>query len=296
MKSTKFYATLMAVALCTASAMFTSCTPDEDVTPEQSQEQGEVTAFDQVDFFQNNIVGIDSLGCFAYRVYGAPLNAVDTTELYVGVENIEEAVEIFKSWMSPDTEVNLSSPSTINMEADLKDLDGQVQETVYFKAVDETPTLAEVTFAKGTVIKYVSKVIFIKNSAWPYNDESEILFGERASGTGMGGYCYGYGYCIREAKNGKCGLLLAISSYECAGTNSDKRFAQPELAKQASEALQKDWDTFVALFDGDLVSGRFYWIEDNALCGKYAIRLSDGKIDWFAFWKKKQYIKVFSFN
>ena len=162
MKTIKFYATTTAIALCAATII--SCSPDEGITPDTPQERGDVTTYNQVRYLQDNIVEVDSLGNFEQRVNGAPLNPVDTTELYIGVANLSDAAEMFQGWLSPDTEVNLSAPSTVDMEAGLKDENGQQQETVYFKVVDEAPTLAEVTFAKGTVMKHVSKIIFIKDS------------------------------------------------------------------------------------------------------------------------------------
>lgn len=303
MKSTKFYVALMAVALCTASATFTSCTPDEDVTPDESQEQGEITTFDQVRFFQDYLVETDSLGNIVQRVNGAPLDPVNTTELYIGVENIEEAAEIFKNWMSPDTEVNLSAPSTIDMEADLKDLDGQVQETVYFKAVDETPTLAEVTFAKGSVIKHVSKVIFIKESAWPDNDFSPFYEGDTEDSE-----TYEEGIqtwvCIRQAKSGQSGMLMYISEGEyICGTNYIKQFASPSLAKEASKVLRKNWNSYVTYFKNAnrTLDNSYYWINDHSdwWGAIYAIRLSDGDIDWFDIILKspyKRFIQIKTFG
>ncbi|MBR6593545.1 MAG: hypothetical protein IKK81_13140, partial [Prevotella sp.] len=220
MKTVKFYATMMAVALC--ATILTSCSPDEDITPEETLYQGRVTVYNQVRFLQNNIVEVDSLGNFVQRVNGAPLNPADTTELYIGVANLSDAAEMFQGWLSPDTEVNLSAPSTIDMETGLKDENGQLQETVYFKVVDEAPTLAEVTFAKGTVMKHVSKIIFIKESAWPENDESKYLIGDKT---------WGRAVCIREAKKGVSGLLLYISRFTTDQTKDT--YASMSLAKEA---------------------------------------------------------------
>lgn len=285
MKTIKFYATMMAVALCAAT--LTSCSPNEDVTPEDTQYHGEVTVYNQVKYFQNNIVEVDSLGYFEQRVNGAPLNPVDTTELYIGVANLSDAAEMFQSWLSPDTEVKLLAPSTVDMEAGLKDENGQLQETVYFKVVDEAPTLAEVTFAKGTVMKHVSKIIFIKDSAWPENDESKYLIGD---------ILYDYPWassgvrtnmvCIRESKKGVSGLFLYIENHTIGMSRMwEGRFASESLAKEASNILMKDWDMFVAFFDeageGKLEKDQFYWYDKWFLTGHYAIRLSDNHIEWW---------------
>lgn len=285
MKTVKFYATMMAVALCATT--ITSCSPDEDITPEEPQYHGEVTAYSQVKYLQNNIVEVDSLGNFEQRVNGAPLNPADTTELYIGVDDLAAAAEMFQGWLSPDTEVNLSAPSTIDMEAGLKDESGQLQETVYFKVVDEAPTLAEVTFAKGTVMKHVSKIIFIKESAWPENDESKYLIGD---------ILYDYPWwssgnrynmvCIRESKKGVSGLFLYIDDSTIGMSRMwEGRFASRSLAQEASKILMKDWDMFVAFFDeageGKLKKGQYYWYDEWFLTGHYAIRLSDNHIEWW---------------
>ena len=285
MKTVKFYATMMAVALCATT--ITSCSPDEDITPEEPQYHGEVTAYSQVKYLQNNIVEVDSLGNFEQRVNGVPLNPADTTELYIGVEDLVAAAEMFQGWLSPDTEVNLSAPSTVEMEAGLKDESGQLLETVYFKVVDEAPTLAEVTFAKGTVMKHVSKIIFIKESAWPENDESKYLIGD---------ILYDYPWwssgtrnnmvCIRESKKGVSGLFLYIEKTTIGMSRMwEGRFASRSLAQEASKILMKDWDMFVAFFDeageGKLKESQYYWYDEWFLTGHYAIRLSDNHIEWW---------------
>lgn len=283
MKIVKFCATMMAVALCAAT--ITSCSPDEDITPDDTQYHGEVTVYDQVKYLQNNIVEVDSLGNFEQRVNGAPLNPVDTTELYIGVANLSDAAEMFQGWLSPDTEVNLSAPSTIDMEAGLKDENGQQQETVYFKVVDEAPTLAEVTFAKGTVMKHVSKIIFIKDSAWPENDESRWMIGDFQYDNTYSEGKHNW-VCIRESKMGVSGLFLYISCKKGLwGVRKSHNFSSPSTAKEASEILRKDWDMYVAFFDeaggGKLEKDEYYWIDDWSFGGIYSIRLSDGVIDWW---------------
>lgn len=284
MKTLKSY-----IVIAIGTLAMIACSPNNEDIPEIPQEEqperGDVTTFNQIKFLQNNIVEVDSLGNFVQRVNGAPLNSADTTELYIGVANLSDAAEMFQSWLSPDTEVRLSAPSTIDMEAGLKDESGQLQETVYFKVVDESPTLAEVTFAKDTMMKHVSKVIFIKDSAWSENDESPWLIGDTQSYKTFEDGVRDW-VCIRESKNGVSGLFLYISnSTGYCGKSYIKNFASVSTAKEVSEILRKDWDMYVALFDevgaGELNKGDYYWINDWHFPGIYAIRLSDGDIDWF---------------
>lgn len=280
MKKINFY---VAVILVFCTMTITSCSSD-DMIPEMSQEQGDVTTFDQVKFLQNSIVRVDSLGGFVERIHGVPLSSIDTTEVYIGVADLAEAAEMFQNWLSPDTEIYQSVPSAVDMEVGLKDENGQLQETVYFKSIDENPTLAEVTFVKGSVIKYVSKVIFIKESAWPNNDESPYCIGDAVS----------IGYCIREAGNGVSGLELGIYP-ERKAANCDYYYAEPSLAKVASSILRKDWNMFEMIFGNSLSKDEYYWIEETHPLGNYAIRLYDGDIDWFAFYRDKQPIRIKTF-
>lgn len=295
----KFYIAMIAVVLFAASV--TSCSPNEDLAEEQ--EQGEEFVFDQVKYFQDYFVNLDSLGNFILRVNGAKLNPADSTELYIGVADLNAAAEMFKEMQSPDTEVRLSAPSTIDMEADLRDKTGQCQETVYFRVTDESPTLAEITFAKGNVIKYVSKVIFIKESAWPDNNDSPYLIGDdvyfiRDFGTWKGRQRV-RGMCIREKKNGVSGLVLYVGDKVKAGAEDADLAANATNAKEASKVLRQDWDTLADMLGHDrLKRGEFYWIKEFVgwpPCGGCAIRLSDGKIEGFAFYREKHFIEVYTF-
>jgi len=287
MKTLKSY-----IVIAVGTLAMIACSPNNEDIPEIPQEEqperGDVTTFNQIKFLQNNIVEVDSLGNFVQRVNGAPLNSADTTELYIGVANLSDAAEMFQSWLSPDTEVRLSAPSTIDMEAGLKDESGQLQETVYFKVVDESPTLAEVTFAKGTVMKHVSKIIFIKDSAWPENDESPYMVGDFDTRDTWNEGKHWW-LCIREAKKGVSGMMMYIS-YHAWGPDildGSSVWASPGLAKEASEILRGNWDSYVAFFkEADrTLDSSFYWINDYTysvfVFNQYAIKLSSGEIDWF---------------
>ena len=82
----KFYIAMIAVVLFAASVA--SCSPNEDFAEEQ--EQGEEVVFDQVKYFQDYFVNLDSLGNFILRVNGAKLNPADSTELYIGVAELPD--------------------------------------------------------------------------------------------------------------------------------------------------------------------------------------------------------------
>ncbi len=279
MKNLKYLFTAMAAV---SMASFTSCSSDDYHNTTDEEESETVTSFDQVKFLQNNIVEIDSVGKMVQRVTGIPFNSADTTELTVGVENVNDAQETFKSWLSPDTKVVEATPSTQNLKADLKDSTNTTKETVYFTVTDNNgPTIAEMTFAHDKVMKHFSKVKFIKTSAWPENYEaySPYNVGDieqfEAWEEGMQNWV-----CIREASYGKAGLFVHTSlKAHLVGISACKHFASPSLARTASDIMKSDWDTYKGYFDKaglPLDKGAYYWINDYTWYGSiYAIRLSD---------------------
>ena len=96
MKTKKFILALAALTI--AATAFIACSSDDDDNNNNGQnvpESEAVTSYDDLSFFQNAIVSIDSLGNFLCRHYGQPLYDNDTTQLYIGVETLAQAEEIF---------------------------------------------------------------------------------------------------------------------------------------------------------------------------------------------------------
>ena len=286
MKRLKF----LLIPLTMGLVSLASCGSDNNDNEQVGPESGDVTSFDQVKFLQNNIVEIDSLGNMVQRVSGIPLNDADTTVLSIKVADVDAAKKMFESWLSPDTKTELISPSTVDVKAALKDEDGNVKETVYFKTVTDGNDIAEMTFAGSGVFKHFSKVKFV--TAWsglftegrsPYTVGQTELFDAYEEKTPQ------KWVCIKEAKDGVAGMMMYISNYKTAmGTNYLAGLASPSLAKAASDVLRTDWDKYVEYFKNagrTLESGEYYWIDDwtfrVVVAGFYGIRLSDGDIDWF---------------
>lgn len=287
-------------------ASFTSCSSDDNNVTKEQEESQPVTSYDQVKYLQNNIVEIDSVGDIVQRVNGIAFNSADTTELTVGVENVSEAEETFKSWLSPDTKVEEVAPSTQNLKAELKDTTNTTKETVYFTVTEKNgPTIAEMTFASNKVMKHFSKVKFIKSSAWPENIE---IYSPYEVGNieqfdtwqdGMQNWV-----CIREAGQGKSGILMYTSRKEIfVGTSHCKHFASTELARAASNIIKSDWNKYKAYFDKAGVSlekGDYYWINDYTWYGSiYAIRLSDTDLmtqSPLRPWGKKRNLQIQTFG
>lgn len=292
MNTFKYYALLMPLAL--SLAFLSSCSSDDDKTQpsdEKEPSSGDVTSFDQVKYLQDNIIETDSLGNIVQRVIGAKLNSADTTELTVGAEDIASAKQMFESWLSPDTKTETISPSTVNMKADLKDANGNVQETVYFKEVNnDGNTVAEVTFEKGGVLKHFSKIKFL--SKWTVlNDHSQYNVGDcvpfETYSAGTRNWV-----CIRNAKNGVSGLLVFINSAKGRwAVQNIGNFASVSMAQTVSSILRSNnnWDTFVEFFNQagiQLEKDEYYWTSEWSyyvlFVKQYAIRLGDGDVDWFS--------------
>ena len=313
MKNLKFYVFLMALFVGMVSV--SSCSDDDDDKGENNdgQESGDVTSYDQLKYFQDNIVELDSLGNLVQRVNGAVLDKSEPQELYVGVANLTAADSIFKSWLSPDTQVSPLSGSATDWQASLKDSAGVVKNTIYFKKVEEpSKTVAEITFANEDDAfnsQYCTKVVFYKSNAWPENDEASP-------------YCEGdvaekptahegnqKWVCIRSASQGTSGLMVYVSSVHSRwGWFDIGDFASPSLAKTAVNIFKSNWSYYEALFKKagrTLEKDSYHWLDKKIYFvvggGVYAIRLRDGDIDWFdnSKWTskhKKPYLQVESFG
>ncbi len=287
MKDIKFYAGLMLMAVV---ALFASCSSDDDGN-KSGTKTGPVTCYDQVSYLQGNIVDVDTLGNVKNRVNGAMLNPTDTTELSVGVKDVNEAAALFKSWLSPDTKVETISPSAVNMEADLTDGTGAVKETVYFKATNDPDVVAEMTFKNNNVMKHVTKMKFVLSSAWPENGGiTPYVVGEHAIYNTNLNEGYREYVCVREAKEGQAGLMVYISQETTDAPLIDLwKFASAGNASTVSSIIRADWDTFAEYFADAGMSDRFkkgesYWYDHYVYMvlemALYSIDLSTGSSDW----------------
>ncbi len=298
MKKINIFAALALSAISMLS--FLACTDEEDVEPEQKQESGVVTSFDQVEYFQNSIVAIDSAGNITQRYYGKMLNKADSTELYVAVDSLGEAKSLFEEWLSPDTKLEVAAPSVVNLKATLCNAAGVEKETVYFNVVTEKGKVAEVTFKSGDAIKHITKIVFMKMNDWPANAQvSEFSVGDTTyTPTIMMRSSVWSDHrepmknpwvCIREAKPGQAGWLMLVHN-EAYGYSLIREFLDihhiPKVptAVSVSKLLRTDWDTYVALFadaGSTLRANEFYITSDTKLFGFYNfVNLKSSEVDW----------------
>ena len=106
------------------------------------------------------------MGNFRYRALGKPLDANDTTHLFIGVDSLAEAELFFREWIAPD--VNISEDHG-NLICPLTDKDGNAQGTVYFRPVGGNGLIAEVSASDDTRLLYFRQITFMHNSVWPLN-------------------------------------------------------------------------------------------------------------------------------
>ena len=279
----KSIATLLLLSFAVVS--LDSCKKDKTEAPERI----EINTYDDLDYFQNSIVRIDSLNNFVYRAYGVPLYGDDTTHLYIGVENLEEARDIFMNWIAPDVVVEESSG---NLTCPLTDEDGISQGTVFFRPVELNGHVAEVSVSNGTRLYHFSQLTFLYNNVWPPVSSAQsrwhkcdIIYNVKAAN--VQNYFHAADQnlnwvCIRESGNG-------IPPMFCTLTNSSYCCAQPEYglyeewdkfdhlqksrycpalgtAQGIGRILQADWDLFNAVFEeanGNPIGDRPYWYDGS---------------------------------
>ena len=315
-KQTFFMQTLKAAVaflmVGTVSAGFIACSDDDDDNNNGKDvaESEEVSTFDDLIYFQDAFVETDSLGNFVNRSVGAVLANIDndTTHLFVGVDNVEEALGYFENALAPDVERTTSVARSYTYT--LTDKEGKAQGTVNFVPSEESGHVAELT-TNLTGLKHFNRVTFLLNSAWPFNSEKgKYRLGDvrhmniyvdgtllRGSYNGQTGFV-----CVREKSNGVKPLYVALSkedmhpSYHRTETLLKSKYCPSEsTAKLISEQIRKDWDFYVACFEeageAALNPGQNSWIdkkESKWWIGTvfwYAIKLSTGDISkWDCTW------------
>ena len=139
MKRYQIFAALLFGVLISVS--FAACSDNDDNNgggEKPDPEENEV-AYDDLSYFQNAIIEVDSLGNFLERTCGEVLNVNEPHHLYVGVESFDEAKQKFLLWLAPDVTV---TPTGNNLTAQLTDEEGHAQGTVYFTAASASGQVA----------------------------------------------------------------------------------------------------------------------------------------------------------
>ena len=265
---------LIAVALV-ATFTFTACSSDDDDNNSNKEsERFESNDYDDLNYFQCAIVNVDSLGNFLCRQYGVPLYDNDTTHLYLGVESLEVAEQVFRKWLAPDIKAETAADKSLTVN--LTDEEGKAQGTVFFRP-GTGGTVAEVTVSPETKLKHFSQITFMLNSAWPLNSAKSkwhvgdivrnIHIDEDIEDRFEDGDIPRDWVCVREAgtKNIGVGFVMGVNPMFCAITKqsynipfylfnsrhikTSKYCPSLAVAENIREELNKDWDFFAACFD-----------------------------------------------
>ena len=144
---------------------------DDNNTDDQNLIDENRMLWDDLEYFQNAFVEIDSSGRLVNRNVGLPLYADDTAHIYVGVEDMEEALSYFEAALSPAITKTVSVSNSFTYE--FFDRGGNTQGTVSFEPMEGNGAIAEIsTDLRG--LKYFNRVTFIRKSYWPNNDAAGI--------------------------------------------------------------------------------------------------------------------------
>lgn len=276
---------------CSIAATFSACSDNDDdynvINGPRQVQKATTIAYDDLDFFQRAIIDMDSLGNFRGREWGVPRNINDTTQLFIGVESLAQAEEIFRQWVAPDMEPIAMGK---NLSCQMTNSEGQPQGNLYFTPSNEGSTVAEVTVSSGTKLRHFSRITFLHNNAWGFQSAKsrwhvgdivrDVKFKDISSPgvRDLDSRDQALNYvCIREDGNGIQPMFCAITnkSYKWPGYDETYGLGYSELvhskycpslstAESIHKILSKDWDFFVALFDeaGEGKLGkRPYWID-----------------------------------
>lgn len=281
-------------ALLVIASLFVACSKNgKDDHPEKEV----VTTFDDLEFFQDAFVdagNMDEYGDYSYVIFpaGEILYENEPTNLYIGVENIDEALQYWDSCLAPD--ITRTTSADHKYTYNFTDVEGKSQGSVSF--APGTGGNVAVIIPNLAGLKHFSKVTFILNSAWPFNDDTEPR-----NHVGDIRYFTPPYYkkqmpfvCIRERGNGVTPLFAGIST----DAESPDGAPRAELittkwcpaesnAKKIYNILHSDWDFFVAVFDEagggklDLDQGTWFDKKDDylAVTYHYAINLTNGEFE-----------------
>ena len=274
---------LLGLMLC-ATPVLTACSDSDDDNinnTENSANGSETMKYDDLAVFQNAICRIDSLGHLAYYHVGEAIYESEPQHLFIGVDDIEEAAHWFRNWIAPDVELGNSNT---DLTAQLTDTLGRSQGTIYFRQ-GSGQAVAEVTYSPETQLKYIDRITFLLNSAWPFNSSGNQwhkgdikkfhITGKAGSSLDDDDQSLNF-VLIREGRNGVKPMWCAITNntyrnVHFSGLTDFEKIQSSSYcpaystACSISDILQSDWSFFASKFkeagEGKLEYGSSYWID-----------------------------------
>ncbi|MBQ5493753.1 MAG: hypothetical protein IIT76_00955, partial [Prevotella sp.] len=164
-----------------AALAIVGCSNDDNETEQPDvPERQDVTGFDDLEYFQEYFVNVDSLGNFVSRSIGIPLPVydTDTTHIFIGVEDIEEALTYWADCLPPIDEIRPLLSGNYPYIYTLTDKEGRSQGTVSFAPNTEPGFVADIT-TNLPGLRHFKKVTFVQNGSWPVDfTEGQYHFGD----------------------------------------------------------------------------------------------------------------------
>ena len=164
-----------------ATFAMVGCSNDDNATEQPNvPERQDVTGFDDLEYFQEYFVNVDSLGNFVSRNIGIPLPVYDedTTHIFIGVEDIEEALTYWDDCLPPIDEIRPLMNGNYPYTYTLTDEQGRSQGTVSFAPSTEPGFVADIT-TDLPGLRHFKKVTFVQNDSWPVDfTEGQYHFGD----------------------------------------------------------------------------------------------------------------------
>ena len=278
----------------TLSVGLIACSENNDLDSNNNaaKEQSHPVALnshDDLAVFQNTIAETNELGQITNYIYGEPIDNNDPMHLYIGVENIDEAREMFSLWFA--NEVGISFSDNGGLTVNLTDRVGKPQGTIFFTPGTEENHVAEVTASADTQLKGFRQITFLKNEAWPKKNllmagkkyyKFDIVRNIKMAGIQDCLYSEDKALnfvCIQGSGNGVKPIFCAISnskyknplSNNYLGIMRDSKYCPGEVSSPTAfniqKILQADWNTFVEVFNeagsGKLITGPNYWYDET---------------------------------
>ncbi len=298
MKTSNFIKTSLkaSIPLLLAGVMingFTSCANDLEDVDRQSKEAPKekphsiaVGNYDDLSILLNTLAETNAAGRVTNRYYGEPLDEADPTHLFIGVEELQEAKDMFKLWLAPD--VVTTEHADGSLSAVLTDVKGIKQGTLRFTPSTTVDKIAEATIDIEHL--HFSRITFIENTAWPTNQQStntrycKFDIVRHVNLRDIAKWlkdedCDLNFVCIQGSSNGVKPIFCAVAK---------SRYITPMLkaysnqirisrytpgcnayptADNIQKLLLKDWSIFQEAFNeagcGPLVDGAEYWYDES---------------------------------
>ena len=195
-----------AFIFCASLALLACSKDDTDVQNEYTDKLSDL------EYFQDGLVRLDSLGNILGYNVGKNLNEADPAEISVPVDSYEEARDRFLEWLPEGVQPVVNGKKyTCQMTDEENQPEGQV---VFAESTDQGVLAKVRVTAKGPKI---NSVLFIPTTAWPENSseieeylEENYYLGAEVEVTEDKGYGKGTFIVIREWSPKENGLMIQM--------------------------------------------------------------------------------------